>query len=168
MEFESFLKNSIFIGIVEDNSDPDRKQRVRVRVPYLHSTEQNIPTDTLPWAHPKRDNNGLTFSVPDINKVINVTYPDGNLFMPVYENAEHLNINLQKKIEELTQEEYTKFIALIYNHNTQIYADLDGLNLIYKFNQLLINDDGIELALKNNNSIIKFGGEEGRSSNYKW
>lgn len=160
MEFENLLKNNTFIGIVEENQDPDRKQRIKVRVPYLHSTEQNIPTEALPWAHPKRDNNGLSFQIPDINKVINITFPDGNLHMPLYENAEHLNINLQRKIEELTEEEYKKFIALIYNHNTQIYVDLDGLNLIYKFNQLLISDDGIQLKLKNNNSIIKFGGEE--------
>ena len=160
MEFENLLKNNTFIGIVEENQDPDRKQRIKVRVPYLHSTEQNIPTEALPWAHPKRDNNGLSFQIPDINKVINITFPDGNLHMPLYENAEHLNINLQRKIEELTEEEYQKFIALIYNHNTQIYVDLDGLNLIYKFNQLLISDNGIQLKLKNNNSIIKFGGDE--------
>jgi hypothetical protein len=162
--FEYILKNNTFIGIVEDNNDPDRKQRVRIRIPYLHSNTSNVPTNVLPWAHPKRDNNGLNFSIPDINKVVNVTFPSGNLYMPVYDNAEHLNINLQTKIEQLSEEEYINFISLLYNHNTQIFVDSTGLNINHKFNGININENDINVNLKSNSSKINLGGDEADQS----
>lgn len=137
--FEEILRNNEFVGIVEDNADPDKKQRCRIRIPYLHGEKKDIPTDSLPWAQPKRDNNGLVFSIPDKNKIVNVTYPSGNLYYPVYENAQHLNLNLQKKVETYSGDDYTSFIALCYNHNTQIFIENEkGLNIIHKFNGINI------------------------------
>lgn len=156
--FEEILKNGEFLGIVEDNLDPDKKQRIRIRIPFLHGEKTDIPTDALPWAQPKRDNNGLTFSVPDTNKVVNVFFPSGNLYYPVYDNAQHLNINLQKKIEGYSDNDYSSFIALLYNHNTQIYIENEkGLNIIHKFNGINITKDQIALNLRDNNSTLYLG-----------
>lgn len=158
-EFENTLKNSEFIGIVEDNKDPDKKQRVRIRIPYLHGDINAIPTDALPWAQPVRDNNGLSFSVPDINKVVIVTFPTGNQYFPVYKNAVHLNVNLQKKIEQYSDTDYTSFVALCYNHNAQIYFDRENFNLFYKLNGLKIGEDEIIIKRKDASTTIKFGNE---------
>jgi hypothetical protein len=160
-DFEQILSNNEFIGIVEDNNDPDKKQRIKVRIPYLHGEISNIPTEHLPWCHPKRDNNGLTFQVPDKAKIVNVTFPSGNLYFPVYENAQHLNINLQKKIETLNNEDYTTFISFCYNHNTQIFVDNQkGLNLIHKFNSINIHKDFIAHNLKDNQSTLYLGDDK--------
>ena len=141
-EFEEKLKNNIFAGIVEDNADPDKKQRCRIRVPYLHGLATDIPTASLPWSHPKRDSNGLAFQVQDLNKVVNVSFPSGNLYFPVYDDAEHLNVNLQKKVESYSGADYTAFIAMLYNHNTQIFVENEkGLNIIHKFNGINIAKD---------------------------
>lgn len=37
------------VGVVVDNADPEKRQRVRVRIPQLHRT---LPDDKLPWAIP--------------------------------------------------------------------------------------------------------------------
>lgn len=161
-EFENTLKNSEFIGIVEDNKDPDKKQRVRIRIPYLHGDVSAIPTDAIPWAQPIRDNNGLSFSVPDLNKIVMVTFPTGNQYFPVYRNAVHLNVNLQKKIEQYSDTDYTSFVALIYNHNTQVYMNnAEGLKLYHKFNGINITEDSIIHELKDNGATMFLGDKTG-------
>jgi hypothetical protein len=47
-EFEKKLKNSEYIGIVEDNIDPDKKQKIKVRIPFLFGEKKDIPTEHLP------------------------------------------------------------------------------------------------------------------------
>jgi hypothetical protein len=161
-EFEEILSKGEFVGIVEDNNDPDKKQRVRIRIPYLHGSVENIPTDALPWSQPFRDNDGLIFSIPEINKVINVRFPTGNLYYSMYINAQHLNINLQKKIEEMDGNDYSSFIALCYNFNTQIFISAkEGLNIIHNKSGLIIKSDGdITTRLNGNNSSYKIGDDE--------
>lgn len=157
-EFEKKLQSGEWVGIVEDNADPDLKQRCRIRIPYLHGDNNAIPTENLPWSQPKRDNNGLTFSIPDKNKIVNVTFPTGNLYYPVYNNAQHLNINLQKKIETYSGDDYTNFIALCYNTNAQIYIDNQkGLLIQYKEQQINIHQNGMAFNLEDNSSKMVIG-----------
>jgi len=156
---EDKIKGIEFIGIVEDNNDPEKKQRVKIRVPYLHGSKEEIPTEAIPWAQPYRDNNGLTFSIPEINKIINVTFPSGNLYFPVYKNAEHLNINLQKKIESYEGNDYTKFVAICYNYNTQLFFDNENLSMYYKKSGINIDEEEIILKKRDSSVKIKLGNE---------
>lgn len=157
-EFEEILRTGNFAGIVEDNQDPDKKQRVRVRVPYLHGTAEQIPTDALPWAQPKRDLAGTSFQVPAVSKVVNVTYPHGNQYYPTYDQSEHLDINLQRKAEEYSGEDYVKFQALLYDHNSQVYVDNRlGLFVRHKFNEINLDSDSITQQLHTNDSTLYLG-----------
>jgi hypothetical protein len=49
---KNIVNNSTFYrAVVEDNKDPLKLNRVRVRVMGIHADDiENIPTDTLPWA----------------------------------------------------------------------------------------------------------------------
>lgn len=50
-EFGVGIRNPLFfIGVVENNLDPRREQRVQVRAFGVHGTNRDIPTDDLPWA----------------------------------------------------------------------------------------------------------------------
>lgn len=42
------LQGAEFEGYVVDNEDPEKRQRVRVRIPVLH---RDIPDDKIPWAN---------------------------------------------------------------------------------------------------------------------
>jgi hypothetical protein len=50
--------NHIYLGVVEDNNDPDKAGKVQVRIAGLHtpkksqSNTEGIPTEELPWALP--------------------------------------------------------------------------------------------------------------------
>lgn len=160
MNFDEILKNNEFVGIVEDNNDPDRKQRVRIRVPYLHGTKEQIPTEHLPWAHCENKSiNGNSFSIPEINKIINVVFPTGELVYPVYKYSQHLDINLQKKLESLNDKEYNKFHSILYNYNTQIFIGKE-LNITHNKSGLIIDDFGNVTTRLNGNSSKYYIGDE--------
>jgi len=58
LKFETESLNGFYRGVVEDNKDPLKAGRVRVRIHGLHtpkkikSETEGIPTDELPWAEP--------------------------------------------------------------------------------------------------------------------
>lgn len=161
-EFEQILQTGTFVGIVEDNEDPDKKQRVKIRIPFLHGKSSEISKDSIPWAQPKRDLNGLSCIIPDKGKIVSVKFPDGNAYYPEYESAEHLNINLQKKLEEYSGEDYTSFQALLYDHNSQIYIDNSkGLFIRHKLQEINMSEDFIAINLKDNQSTLFLGDAKG-------
>jgi len=156
-DFEEILRGAQFVGIVEDNADPDKKQRCRIRIPFLHGTTDDIPTNSIPWAQPKRDLNGLTCVIPDKGKVVNVVFPSANPYYPIYDSAEHLNVNLQNKLESYSGDDYNAFIALLYNYDTQIYVETDGLVIQHKEQKINMHNGGISLQLADNSSKLVLG-----------
>jgi hypothetical protein len=81
------------------------------------------------------------------------------IYRPYYSYAEHYNLNLQKKLEELSEEGYKKFTAFHFDDVVQMYKDDQKLVLDYAFNQIILDESSINLALKDNFSKIKIGTE---------
>lgn len=88
--------NGIYLGVVEDNVDPNKAGRVRVRIAGLHSEnkinseDDGIPTNGLPWAIPAvpiaeggASGNGI-FSVPVQGSWIVLFFIGGDHNNPVY------------------------------------------------------------------------------------
>jgi len=148
------LTNKIYIGVVENVYDETRKGRIQVRVQTVFN---DIPLEHIPWAEPQRSLDGRTFSVPAIGKIVNVIFVNGNIYEPQYIFSENYNNNLQQKLNDMTDEEYENFAALLMDHRTQIYSDDENLRLDYKFNQLSIHNDGINVHLKDNNQELHVG-----------
>jgi hypothetical protein len=151
----SELKKNIFIGVVEDNNDPKKLGRCRCRVLNVFD---DLPAEDLPWASPWKDLNGNQFILPEKGKVVSVVFDDGNIYKPEYICSEHYNANLEKKLASLSGTDYISMRALLFDHKTQIYSnDSEGLKLDYKFNNINITSDSINLNLKDNFAKLNLG-----------
>ena len=145
-----------YIGTVEDIKDPDKNGRVKVRVLDIHSDDQEL--ESIPWATPWKDLGGGQFSLPEIGKVVVVVFDQGDVNKPEYIYTEHWNVNLENKLKSLGDSDYGSMKSVIFDHKTQIYSnDSEGLKVDYKFNNINIKEDSINLNLKDNNSILNIG-----------
>lgn len=151
------LKNRMFVGIVERNVDPKRLGRCKIRVQGLF---EDIDTEDIPWAWPYKDINGKAFMIPDVGKIVNVEFPNDELYDPYYIFSEHYNVNLQKKLNSLGEDEYRKFVALLFDHRTQLYATDDELVFDHLFNKMVIAKDSMSLELKDNTQTLMLGTKE--------
>ena len=130
------LKSKIFVGVVEENQDPKKFGRCKVRVLNIYD---EIPSEDLPWATPWKDLNGNTFLLPEKGKIVSVVFDEGNPYKPEYIFAEHYNKNLEKKLSGLSDTDYTSMRTLMFDHKTQIYSnDTEGLMIDYKYNNINI------------------------------
>jgi LAS superfamily LD-carboxypeptidase LdcB len=147
----------VYSGIVVDIKDPRRLGRVRVKVATIF---EEIEVTYIPWATPYKGLSGKNFHVPQLGKLVNIMFENGYLYSPVYIYTEHFNINLQKKLENLSEDDYTKFIAILFDHKTQIYIDNNGFRLDYLYNQIHINEENISFRLKDNTQILNLGSSD--------
>ena len=149
-------KNKTYIGIVEENIDPKKLGRLKVRV--LDVFEDEIPTEDLPWATPWKDLNGNHFNVPEKGKVLIVVFEQGDINKPEFIFADHYNINLENKLQTLSDEDYASMKSLIFDHRTQIYVNEgEGLKIDHKYNNMNILESSINLNLKDNNRNVNIG-----------
>jgi hypothetical protein len=67
-------------GVVEDNADPLKTGRVRVRIFGYHTDNlQELPTKDLPWAQPSLSpSNSKTFSAPRLGDYVMGFFSDGD------------------------------------------------------------------------------------------
>lgn len=81
-----------YIGIVEDNDDPERLGRCRIRV---YNVFDGIPVEDLPWAVPDFGfvgSNKSSFIVPVIGCIVSVYFDRGEIYLPRY-TTKVLNVN---------------------------------------------------------------------------
>lgn len=148
------LMGKIYLGLVEDNVDPKRIGRLKIRV---QSLMEDIEVSDLPWAHPFKDVSGKSFSIPGIGKIVNVIFTQENMYSVEYIYSEKYNINLSDKLESLSDKEYKNFVALLFDHRTQVYSDESELRLDYMFNNIKIKEDSINIHLKDNDQEVRIG-----------
>jgi LAS superfamily LD-carboxypeptidase LdcB len=144
----------LYMGIVEENYDPNRKGRIKVRVQSLYN---DIEVEQIPYASPFMDLAGKEFKVPAIGKIVNVLFLTNDLYEPYYIFSENHNINLENKLGELTNEEYVDFVALLFDERTQISADSEELTIDHLYNKITINKESINHELKDNTQKLNLG-----------
>jgi LAS superfamily LD-carboxypeptidase LdcB len=147
----------VYSGVVVDIKDPRRMGRVRVKVATVF---EEIEISHIPWATPYRGLGGKNFHVPQLGKLVNVIFENGYIYSPTYVYTEHYNINLQKKLENLSEEDYGNFIAILFDHKTQMFIDNKGLRIDYLYNQILIDDETISFRLKDNSQVLNLGSSD--------
>ena len=149
------LQGKYFLGYVVNNLDPERRGRCRVKVINIFD---DIPDDIGPWASPRKDLNGNVFNLPEVGKIVGIVFNGGNIYTPEYIYSEHHHENLETKLKDLDDKDYTSMKSLLFDHKTQIYVnDSEGLNIEYKFHAINIDDSSINLNLKENQGNLNLG-----------
>ena len=153
------LKDKIFVGVVEENNDPDRIGRVKARVIKVYD---GVTKENIPWASPFKDLNGNEYNVPDIGKIVSVVFQDGDDKLPEYIYAEHYNINLENKLKALSADDYASFKSIFLDHSTQIYRNnSEGLKIDHEYTNINLDQYGnIALNLRDPSSIITLGSND--------
>lgn len=149
------LKDGTYIGIVIDNNDPKKIGRIRARVVNIFD---EIPDEDIPWSSPWKDLNGNSFNLPDVGKIVTIIFDQGNPYKPEYIYAEHYNVNLTQKLESISDGAYKSMKSIMFDHKTQIFSnDDDGLVVDYKFNNINILEDSININVKDNYTSLNLG-----------
>jgi putative chitinase len=150
------VQRTIYVGVVEENKDPNKKGRIKVRVQTLYNL---IPVEDIPYASPFGSLSGKEFQIPAIGKLVNVLFLSDDIYDPYYIYSENYNINLQNKLNDLSDEDYVRFVALLFDDRTQIFSDNNELTLDHYFNKMTISKCGINLELKDKKQILNLGGK---------
>ena len=148
------LSRDFYVGIVEDNKDPNRKGRIKVRVQTLY---HNIPVEDIPYAYPFAGLAGKEFQVPALGKLVNVLFLSDDLYSPYYIYSENYNENLQRKLKDLSDEEYVDFTAMLFDESTQIFVKGKEFTMDQLLNKITINNTSINLELKDNTQVLNLG-----------
>ena len=144
-----------YLGVVEDNQDPEKSGRLKIKVLDVFD---DMPKEDIPWAAPWKDLNGNEFNVPEIGKVLIVVFDQGDLNKPEFIFSEHYNINLETKLKSLSDVDYISMKSLIYDHRTQIYVnESEGLKIDHKYNNINITENSINFNMKDNMRSINIG-----------
>lgn len=109
----AFLKESVdpstqsYLGMVEDNNDPEKLGRLKVRIsPYMDFEPEDIP-----WACPTLGTHGNIsnaggLNVPEIGSQVRVYFPSHDLTAPYYMGAELNELNRTTFFDENYPETY--------------------------------------------------------------
>lgn len=151
------ITRNFYIGVVEDNIDPKRKGRIKIRVQTLYHT---IPTEDIPFAYPIASLAGKEFQVPAIGKLVNVLFLNNDLYSPYYLYSENYNENLKRKLESLDDEEYVDFTSLLFDETTQIFVKGKELTIDQLLNKITIDNSYINLELKDNIGTLNLGSRD--------
>ncbi len=152
----NLLGDRVWPATVEDTNDPLRSGRIKARVKYLFD---DIETEDLPWSSPWKSLHGRDFITPEKGKIVNVLFFNGDINSPEYFSTEHFDINLQKKLEELSEDDYKTFGALYYDKDLRIFKiESEGYTLDYKNTKIKISEQSdMTLQLKDNKSQLNLG-----------
>ena len=155
MKTRKVEQGKTYVGVVEDNIDPNKEGRLKIRIVDVYDEAK---TEDLPWASPWKDLAGGQIGIPEKGKVVVCVFEQGDAYKPEYISTEHWNVNLESKLKTLSDTDYISMKSVIFDHKTQIYSnDSEGLKMDYKFNNVNIKNNGINLNLKDNEGLVNIG-----------
>jgi hypothetical protein len=164
-----------WMGIVEENNDPDFAGRCKVRIFGLldgreddkkDSSPFKISTEDLPWCYPA---NGIFFasgenkgagnlSVPKMGSRVKVKFNGGNLYAPEYNFVQDVNEEMSADIKD----SYLDSHVLLFDKDQELkilYKPNLGIQIFHKGSNITINpDSSITIEHKDTQSIIELVG----------
>ena len=140
-----------YLGMVEDNNDPEKLGRIRVRIsPYMDFET----TEDLPWACPilgscgnSANSGGL--NIPEVGSQVRVFFPSHDLTAPYYRGAELNEFNRTTFFDDNYPNTYG------YKDSTGNFYKIDKANKTVQFqhssssNLRVAPDGSMQVALSN-------------------
>jgi predicted chitinase len=110
-----------WIGEVVDNADPLKNGRCKIKV---YGRFDNIPKDSIPWASPMNRLLGGQHTMPNIGDIVEVTFDNDNIYMPLYTSQVNQNKNLKDKVinKEEDSSKVTSFSFDVYRKFILTYS----------------------------------------------
>jgi hypothetical protein len=148
--------NDLFMGVVEDVQDPNKEYRIKVRVFSVHD---DLELKYIPWAEPNNiliggdETGGGNMSLPKKGAIVDVTFQNGNPYLPKWHTHARISRKLHSKISGMSANDYANATFLVYDtiSNFYIYA-IPSIGLVLK--TLNDEDDGQIIYINNNNRSI--------------
>ena len=87
---DKFNVAGFYRALVVDNDDPDQLGRVKIRIPGVLGTGDQIPVNYLPWAVPATSiftgsgSDYGNFAVPEVGSYVFVFFEAEDIYQPVY------------------------------------------------------------------------------------
>ena len=140
-----------YLGMVEDNNDPEKLGRIRVRIsPYMDFEN----TEDLPWACPILGSCGNSASsgglnIPEVGSQVRVFFPSHDLTAPYYRGAELNEFNRTTFFDEDYPNSYG------YKDSTGNFYKIDKAKKTVQFqhssssNLRIAPDGSMQVALSN-------------------
>lgn len=101
------LSRGRFQGYVVDNKDPDKRQRVKIRIPQLH---RDVPDEDLPWTRPSHRGQANAgggvgrVDIPPEGSLMDVSFDEDDPHNPLYHGSPALDE--VAKDNEILNEDY--------------------------------------------------------------
>jgi hypothetical protein len=156
----------VYSGIVEDNRDPNRLGRVKVRVPIAYGTASQVSTAQLPWAISRglpaggsKKSGGIDW-LPDPGDLVFVTFLDGEPEKPLWEWATQSTSQAEKApVHAYSADNTPKRAAMTrYGHTVELNAS--SVLLVTANGNAILLDDGVDGALIRVNNDIQLSAKD--------
>jgi hypothetical protein len=150
LEGTGLSKDRTYIGIVVDNNDPRKLDRVTVRIPEIF---EGIEDSHLPWAIPSNNRDATSKSgvcdIPPVGAKVRIKFQKGSIDHPEY--TDYLvdeGCILEEKLENYPFKKVRKFsngtYVVLDTQTNEIYLYHKGGNVV-----LDIVDADVKLTVKN-------------------
>jgi hypothetical protein len=139
------LDQANYEGFVIDNNDPEKRQRVRVRIPVLH---RDIPDDKLPWSHINSSSmanagSGVgSVNVADKYSKVNVVFHEDDPHNPRYGSSP--TTDDVHKDNELLQSDYPNSYGHVDSHGNKWTTNkaTGDVSFVHKSGATIVVDGG--------------------------
>lgn len=159
------LLDKQFLGIIEDDNDPKKEGRARIRVISLHDDITDI--EHLPWAYPKqksayfgKDGKAGSISIPKKGSVVAVRFDGGNPYSPEYYAIHELAEDVKEELNKDGEYLGSHFILFDGDEELKMWFTLSkGLTFQLKGSRINIGrDKAITIEHDQTQSILEFRG----------
>jgi hypothetical protein len=151
----------VYTGVVEDNRDPEKLGRLKVRVPIAYGNSSQVSTAQLPWALSRglpaggsAKSGGIDW-IPDVGDQVWVTFLDGEPEKPLWEWATQSRSQAQKFPLHQYDKNGRPFRAALTKFGHTVELNETSVLLATAKGNVILLDDGVDGILLRANQDLQ-------------